>query len=154
MRTSFDMWPSLQREGATTTAGLHRPHCHPNPPWLLGEKRLRCRPGRAFDEVAASELLPKRRISAIPAHRCQLPQTTTNRQGETKKLLCRARQQNWIRAHPRLINADGLTTREREIRSYIPSRPSERNRISRSTGGLRYVAPAESLACAEFAHSI
>ena len=35
-------------------------YCHPHPPWLLGEERLRCRPERALDEVAASELLPKK----------------------------------------------------------------------------------------------
>ena len=38
-------------------------NCHPNPPWFLGEQRLRCRPERAFSEVAASKLLRKRSIA-------------------------------------------------------------------------------------------
>jgi hypothetical protein len=39
-------------------------NCHPNPPWFAGRReRLRCGPERAFDEVAASELLPKRSIT-------------------------------------------------------------------------------------------
>jgi len=61
-------------------------NCHPNPPWFAGRReRLRCRPERALDEVAASELLPKRSITRF-ARIPYLPRPTWNRQGQTKKI--------------------------------------------------------------------
>src|SRR5437660_1601064 len=68
----------------------------PKPALVAGGERLRCRPERALGEVAASELLPKRRISAIHAHFQNHTAQTTNRQGETKNCCGGGAARNWI----------------------------------------------------------
>ena len=76
-------------------------NCHPNPPWFAGRReRLRCRPERALDEVAASELLPRRSIARF-ARIPYLPRPTWNRQGQTKNCCGGGAVECAARAEPR-----------------------------------------------------